>query len=185
MKPRFLGHILVAAALFTGGAFASTKVPANVPQTDQQIMRGMHHEVAMYPQYTIFDDVAISVVNGQVVLTGDVTQPYKKDDFGRLAASVPGVTSVENRIKVLPLSDFDSRVRMQVARAIYGDPVLSRYSMMPFPSIHIIVDEGHVTLTGMVDNTMDKSIAGMRAMHSMSFGKVDNNLVVEHAPKKS
>jgi hyperosmotically inducible periplasmic protein len=185
MKPRFLGQILMATALLAGGAFANTKTPANVPQTDQQITKAVRHELVMYPRYTVFDDIGFSVANGQVVLTGDVTQPFKKDDFGRLAAKVPGVTSVENQIQVLPLSDFDNRLRMQVARAIYADPVLSRYAMMPYPSIHIIVNEGHVTLTGVVANTMDKSIAGMRAMSSMSFGAVANNLVVENPSKKS
>ena len=54
-------------------------------------------------------------------------------------------------------------MRLQVARAIYRDPVLSRYAMGAVPSIHIIVDNGKVTLTGVVNNTMEKQVAGMRA----------------------
>jgi len=47
------------------------------------------------------------------------------------------------------------------------------------------VDNGHVTLTGVVATDMDKQIAGMRANQSLSFGPVTNNLVVENPAKKS
>jgi osmotically-inducible protein OsmY len=80
---------------------------------------------------------------------------------------------------------MDDRLRLQVAGAIYRDPVLSGYAMLALPPIHIIVENGHVTLTGMVNSAMEKQIAGMRAASSLSFGPVTNNLVVEHPAKKS
>ena len=74
---------------------------------------------------------------------------------------------------------------MQVARAIFRDPNLSRYAMGAVPTIHIIVDNGHVTLTGNVMNNMDKEIAGMRASGAgLSFGPVQNNLTVDNPGKK-
>jgi hyperosmotically inducible protein len=88
-------------------------------------------------------------------------------------------------MKVLPLSNFDDRLRLQVARAIYGSPTLSRYGMGALPSIHIIVDNGHVTLEGVVANDMDKQIAGMRASSAgLGFGPVVNNLRVENPKSK-
>jgi len=72
-----------------------------------------------------------------------------------------------------------------VAHAIFRDPNLSRYSMGAIPSIHIIVDNGHVTLTGVVMNNMDKEIAGMRANSGLSFGVVNNLQVENPSPKKS
>jgi hyperosmotically inducible protein len=49
------------------------------------------------------------------------------------------------------------------------------------PSIHIIVDNGHVTLEGVVGSQMDKNIAGIRASGAgLSFGPVVNNLQVEN-----
>jgi hypothetical protein len=93
---------------------------------------------------------------------------------------------VSNNIQVLPLSPFDARLRMQVARAVYGNPVLSRYATMALPPIHIIVNNGHVTLTGVVATDMEKQIAGMRANGvGASFGPIVNNLVVENPAKKS
>jgi len=186
MKTSLLGRIAMAAVMVAGGALAANKTNANVPQTGEQLVQSVRHEVAMYPYYSIFDDVSFHVINGQVELAGDVTQPFKKSDIGNIVAKVPGVTSVTNDIKVLPLSDFDSRLRLQVARAIFSDPTMSQIATEPVPSIHIIVDNGHVTLTGVVSTEMQKTVAGLRANGAgLSFGTVTNNLVVENPAKKS
>jgi osmotically-inducible protein OsmY len=177
MKSMFLTGFLTAA-LFVAGA--STKVPAG-PQTDADIAKAITHELRMYPQYTIWDDLSFRVANGQVELFGAVNQPYKKSDVERIVQRVPGVTSVTSEVKVLPLSSFDDRLRIQIARAIYRDPAMSRYAIQPNPPIHIIVDNGHVTLTGVVNSDMEKQIAGIRAAGAgLSFGAVTNNLQVEH-----
>jgi hyperosmotically inducible protein len=186
MKPSFLGRFLMAAVLVASAAIAKSKSPANLPQTDDQIANAVRHQIALYPYYSIFDDISFHVTNGQVELAGEVTQPVKKVDIGRLAQKVPGVTTVSNDVRVLPLSPFDNRLRLQVARAIYGDSVLSQYAGMAVPPIHIIVDNGHITLTGVVSNDMQKAIAGLRANGTgLSFGPVTNNLVVENPAKKS
>jgi hyperosmotically inducible protein len=186
MKTTVLGRFLMAAALLAGAAAASTKAIANLPQNDSDIASNVRHEIAMYPYYTLWDDIRFRVVNGNVDLVGAVTQPYKKDDIERRVQKVPGVASVTDEIKVLPLSSMDDRLRLQVANAIFRDPSLARYAMMPVPPIHIIVDNGRVTLTGVVSTDMDKQIAGMRAAASgLSLGPVTNNLVVEHPAKKS
>ena len=64
---------------------------------------------------------------------------------------------------MLPLSDFDNRLRLQVARAVYGAPSFRQYAMMALPPVHIIVENGHVTLTGIVATDFEKNIAGIRA----------------------
>jgi hyperosmotically inducible protein len=95
------------------------------------------------------------------------------------------VASVTNELKVLPLSSHDDRLRLQIARAIYSDPALIRYRNMALPPIHIIVDNGRVTLTGSVNSTLEKQVAGMRASGAgLSFGPVVNNLEVENPPAK-
>jgi hyperosmotically inducible protein len=166
--------------------FGAVKDKAFVPATDAQIAKQITHEIRMYSRYTIWDDVNFRVANGQVELLGAVSQPYKKSDLQRIVAQVPGVTSVTNELKVLPLSPFDDRIRLQVARAVYGDPVLNRYALNPLPPIHIVVDNGRVTLTGVVNTEMEKQVAGIRASGAgLSFGPVVNNLQVERpAPKK-
>jgi hyperosmotically inducible protein len=185
MKPTVLGRLLMAAALLAGAAGASTKDPGPVPKTDAEIAKQVRHEILMYSRFTIWDDVSFRVSNGSVSLLGEVNQPYKKDDLGRIVQHVPGVTSLTNELKVLPLSPQDDRLRLQVARAIYGDPALFRYRNMAVPPIHIIVENGHVMLTGSVNSTLEKQVAGIRASGAgLSFGPVINNLEVENPPAK-
>jgi len=170
-----------AMAVIALGVAGASTTGTPTAGTDADIVKRLTHEVRMYPRYTIWDNVSFRVQDGHVELLGEVSQPYKKDDLGRIAKSVAGVNSVTNSIKVLPLSPMDDRLRLQVARAIYGYPTLSRYGMGALPSIHIIVDNGHVTLEGVVNNEQDKQIAGMRASGAgLGFGPVVNNLQVEH-----
>jgi hyperosmotically inducible protein len=179
-----LGTFLMAAAL-VAGAQASTKPAPTLPRTDEDLAKSVRHEILMYPNYSLWDDINFRVQNGNVELLGSVNQPYKKSDLQKIIQHVPGVTAVTNELKVLPLSSMDDRLRLQIARAIYRDPVLSRYAQGAVPSIHIIVDNGHVTLTGLVNSNSEKQIAGMRASGAgLSFGPVVNNITVENPPSK-
>ena len=186
MRPtNLIGYLMAAVLLGTGIAGAANKDNDNLPSGDEQIAKAIRHEVVSYVYYGIFDDISYRVANGQVELIGAVNQPFKKKDIERLVFKIPGVNGVTNGLKVLPTSIEDDRLRRQIARAIYRDPALTRYAIQPVPPIHIIVDNGHVTLTGVVNNDLEKNVAGMRASSFLSFGPVINNLVVEHpAPKK-
>jgi hypothetical protein len=137
MNSRVLGFLLVGASVM----LAANKADKPAPGTDAAVAEQVRHEVVMYPRYTIWDDVSFRVTQGQVELIGAVSQPYKKDDIERLVRNVPGVTGIRDEIKVLPLSDQDDRLRQQVARAIYRDPVFTRYALQAHPPIHIIVQE--------------------------------------------
>jgi len=178
--------MLAAALVAAGSAMASTDPTPPAGDNDAQIAQKVVHEIRMYPRYTIFDNVNVKVHDGEVDLLGQVSQPFKKGDMGRLAQHVAGVRSVTNEIEVLPTSLFDDRLRLQIARSIYRDPSLSRYAIQAIPPIHVIVDNGHVTLEGVVNNDMEKTIAGIRASQvGLSFGQVVNNLRVENPSKKT
>jgi hyperosmotically inducible protein len=177
--------LVLASLIITAGAVMAANTDPNGASTDTQIAAKVAHEMRMYSRYTIWDNIAVRVREGDVELTGQVSQPFKKADLGRLAQRVPGVRSVTNQLEVLPTSFFDDRLRLQIARAIYRDPVLSRYAIQAVPPIHIIVDNGHVTLEGVVNNEMEKNVAGIRAGQAgLSFGQVTNNLRVENPGKK-
>jgi osmotically-inducible protein OsmY len=81
-------------------------------------------------------------------------------------------------VKVLPTSPMDDQLRLQVERAIYGDPTMQKYAMDPQAPIRIIVDNGHVTLYGVVDSQLDKTIAETRAKSVPGTFSVTDNLVV-------
>lgn len=179
MKSKLLGRVVLAGALVAGSALAAHKTKPVTPRTDAEIAQSVRHELLSYPYYGIFDDLAFKVQKGQVTLLGDVTLPVKKSDIQGIVEKLPGVESVNDQIQVLPLSPNDNLLRRQIATSIYRYPALSRYGMGTHPSIHIIVDNGHVTLTGMVDSKTDKDLAGIRASSAgMSFGPITNNLQV-------
>ncbi len=113
-----------------------------------------------------------------VILTGDVTRPVLKSDAENVVKRIPGVTNVVNEIKVLPLSPFDNQTRRAVYRSVFGYAGLYRYAMGAQPSIHIIVDNGHVTLKGVVDNEGDKNLAYIRANGVPGVFSVTNELRV-------
>lgn len=183
MKRTTLSAAVLGLALMGGTAFANTGAP--VPAGDEALAQRAIHEVRMYPYYDIFDDVNVRVENGTIHLTGEVSQPVKKLGLGNMMTRVPGVTAVDNDLRVAPLSGFDDHLRAQVANAVYRDPFLSRYSMGTHPPIHILVNNGHVTLEGVVRTDADKQVAGIRANTAMSLGAVTNHLRVEEPSKKN
>jgi hyperosmotically inducible periplasmic protein len=181
MRPKVLGKVLAAGAILLSGALAGNAAV----RSDEDLAKQVRHELVMYPRYTIWDDLSFRVTDGQVELNGAVTQPYKKYDLERIVRGIPGVASLTDNVKVLPLSDMDNRLRLQIARAIYGDPTFTRYAMMANPPVHVIVENGRVTLTGMVANEFEKNVAGIRAsVAGLSFGPVVNNLQVENPSAK-
>ncbi len=139
----------------------------------------VRHELLMLPWYSVFDDIRYQVNGNDVTLSGAVTRPILKSDAENVVKNIRGVEHVTNDIQVLPLSGFDDRIRLAEARAIFGDSWLSRYSWGANPPLHIIVDNGHVTLEGVVANQADKNLAGIRANSVSGVFSVTNNLRVE------
>ncbi len=172
---RTIQSIALASALAIG-ALPMLAGTGNPPVQD--LASQVRHELVMLPYYSVFDDLGYSVINGVVTLSGAVTQPVVKDDAERSVKHLQGVTQVVNNIRVLPLSSFDNRIRLAEYRSIYGFAGLYRYGMGTQPSIHIIVDNGHVTLIGVVDNEGDKNIANIRANTVPGVFSVTNNLRV-------
>ena len=85
----------------------------------------------------------------------------------------------------MPLSNFDWQIRRATAKAIYGDSQIGmRYGYQALPSIHIIVDNGHVTLEGVVDNQFDDTIIRMRANQVPNVFSVTDNLIVLNQSKR-
>jgi hyperosmotically inducible protein len=128
-------------------------------RADTRIADEIGRQINNYTRYTIFDHVSGTVENGIVTLTGKVTMPYKKDDIAKRAAAVKGVREVLNQIDVLPVSSFDEDLRLRVARAIYGNSAFWQYAARANPPIHIIVENGHVRLTGVVNSQVDRMLA--------------------------
>jgi len=132
----------------------------------------------------VFNAVTLDVENGVVTLGGKVYDYPSRDSAVALAESTPGVKDVIDNIEVLPTSNFDDELRMRLFRAIYGSSSLQRYAQNPARPIRIVVENGHVTLYGVVDSQLDKQLAYTQASSVPGVFSVDNQLVVPAKQEK-
>lgn len=147
------------------------------PRDQARITREVHHQLVLLPYYGVFDNLEYKVASdGTVTLLGQVRKPVLKSDAENAVKNIEGVPQVKNEIKVLPLSNMDDSIRIRVYRAIYSAPALTKYEYMAVPPIHIIVDNGHITLEGVVDSKMDKQIAETKAKGVPGVFSVQDNL---------
>ena len=151
------------------------------PNSEAWLAGQVRHQLAMLPWYSVFDNLEYSVQGNKVVLAGQVVRPVLKDEAASAVKHIEGVEEVDNQIEVLPVSGFDDQIRRAELREIYSFPSLQRYGMGTIPGIHIIVNNGHVTLEGVVDNQTDKNLAGIRANSVPNVFSVTNNLRVPGA----
>jgi osmotically-inducible protein OsmY len=151
---RVVGIVLAAVLLI---AAAPRRAAAGI--SDIELGSRVSAAVERCPSFGIFDAVAIGVMNGNVTITGWVTEPAKRDDIMRRAASIDGVRSLTSAIGVLPKTPADISLRERVARAIYGNALFWRDASSARPPIHVIVSHGHVTLAGTVTNDTERSVA--------------------------
>jgi hyperosmotically inducible protein len=158
------------------------------PADEAAMAMKIRHNLLMLPYFSIFDDLTFQLDGTVVTLRGACPPEPPWDissDAERAVKQVPGVTKVINEIKVLPLSPMDWQIRRAEARAIYGDPTIGmRYGHQALPTIHIIVENGHVTLDGVVDNAMDDTLIRTRANEVPNVFSVTDNLVVLNPPKQ-
>jgi hyperosmotically inducible periplasmic protein len=147
---------------------------------DERLIKEVRHELVMLPYYSVFDDLSYKVDGGTVTLFGAVSRPTLKSDAENVVKKIEGVERVVNNIEVLPNSPNDDSIRRAVYRAIYSQPGLDTYSLRAVPTIHIIVKNGNVTLTGAVANQGDKDRAGIAANGVSGAFSVTNNIQVDH-----
>ena len=154
LKPIMTG----AAALLLATTLTAASNNA-IDRKDFQVAKDVATSVDRYTQFTIFDDINANVKDGVVTLSGKVTMPYKRNDIAKRVAKIDGVKAVHDEIGVLPVSQFDDELRYRIARSIYGNSNFWNYAIMPNPPIHIVVEHGRVTLTGVVGSNVDRMLA--------------------------
>jgi osmotically-inducible protein OsmY len=152
---------------------------ANVPdaQLEQKLARKLTYVRLGYDN--TFDYFALGVKDGVVTVEGQDRTGIGRDEALADIANMAGVRDVIDNVTVAPVSQFDDGLRLRTMRAIYSDPVLSKYATDPARPIRIIVTNGHVTLYGSVDSKMDKTVAGLKAGQIFGAFSVDNKLQVD------
>ena len=141
----------------------------------------VRHELMTLPYYNVFDWLEAEVSeDGRVVLEGWVVDGATRRDAEARMESIESVTEVVNNIEVLPPSPADDALRTAIYRAVFDfNSPLFRYATRAVPPIHIIVDNGRVTLKGVVASEADRQIAYTAARSVPGTFGVENELVVE------
>lgn len=147
---------------------------------EAHLAKEVRHELLMLPWYSLFDDLEFTVQGRTVTLSGYVTGEHAvtRSEAEGVVKRIEGVDKVINNIQVLPPSPFDDQVREQTYRALVSSPPLSKYFWEASPSIHIIVKNQRVTLTGIVISEGDKNIATITANGIPGVFQVTNDLRV-------
>ena len=131
-----------------------------------------------------FNAISLTVQNGVVTLAGHARTDVDKDSAIGLVSTYPGVKDVNDEIQVDPVSIMDDRIRLQVARAVYGYPSLNKYAIDPAKTIRISVQNGNVELYGVVDSKADSDVANLRANGVPGVFSVKNYLQVANQPEE-
>jgi len=205
MNPRksiTISASVLSLILLTRFAVAQEQ-PASPDAAQQAILniaQQVRKQIVTQSQYGVFDSIHFAIQGSTVILRGQASRPTLKSSIERSVKKIEGVTKVQNEIEVLPVSPNDDRIRAAVYASIYRYPALQRYTsnrgrpMGPsvaraaggitndppigYHAIHIIVKNGNVTLTGVVDSDGDLALAEMRANSVPGVFTVENNLQV-------
>jgi hyperosmotically inducible periplasmic protein len=199
-----IGVATLCLAFHISLARAQDQTAATSEPNEQEVLniaKEVRRQIIKLPQYGVFDHIYFAIKgNNTVVLKGKASRPTLKSSAENVVKKIEGVTAVDNQIEVLPLSPNDDRIRAAVYASIYGFPALQKYTSnrggpgarsvarvaggitndppIGFHAIHIIVENGNVTLTGVVDNDSDLAMAEMRANIVPGVFSVDNDLQV-------
>lgn len=149
--------------------------------SDQQLYnklgKGLLYDRQGYPSYP-FNSIGLQIQNGVVLISGEVVEPVDKDSAIGLVTNTEGVRGLIDHLKVAPVSPNDWQIRRAVFQAVYGAPIALKYANNPARPIRIVVENGHVTLTGVVDSQADRDILYQRANGVPGAFSVTNNLQV-------
>jgi len=169
---------LVAALVVTVSVAAAAPADQMAERAAfEQLAKKVRKELVTLPWYGVFDNLEYQIDGSTVTLSGQVVRPSTRKDAERRVRKLAGVERVVNNIEVLPLSGFDDSIRVSTYRALFGwNSPLVRYGRGVNPSIHIVVNGGHVTLEGVVSSEGDRRLAYIRANSVPGVFSVTNNL---------
>ena len=181
------------------GILASLVLPFGMfgqPGTSHLISE-VEQKVLFTPGYGVFDWIAFSLNGSEVTLYGLASRPSVRETCERRVRAVDGITSVLNEIELLPSSSLDIGVRNLVHDKLFTHPRLRKYDprdafrtttgrtlaseyglqqTVKYP-IHILVENGVVTLEGHVQSVQEREIAGEQAQRTVGVREVRNHLL--------
>ncbi|HXS75273.1 MAG TPA: BON domain-containing protein [Terracidiphilus sp.] len=177
------------------------------PELAASIIKQIRGRLTSLSDYSVFDSLRFAFKGKTVVLKGYASRPTLKSEAEKVVKGIEGVEGVDNQIQVLPPSPNDDRIRVSVYRRIYSQPTLRKYTSAPpgfgeapsvaraaggitadppigYHAIHIIVNNGNVILSGVVDSKADADIAAIQANSTPGVFSVDNDLQIAGGGKQ-
>ena len=144
----------------------------------------------------IYDWVNFTIRDRQVNLTGTVSNRTLKRGIARSVRKLEAVDSVVNELELSSSSGDDMGIRINAYWRIYGHPEIRRLAAAQsefkqrlrrspedtqrvlLQPIHIVVEDGHLTLEGELEQQREKWVAEEQAYAVLGVRSVTNNIVV-------
>jgi osmotically-inducible protein OsmY len=163
-------RIILALAL---GALVPTATTLRADDRDDKI-EDAYKNTYIYRTQLRDSDISISSKNGTVTLKGTVDSVDQKRLAEDTAQGLPGVTRVDDMIKVRnePKESSDDWIAMKVRGALLFHRNVS------ITDTKVTVRNGVATLTGLADNEAEKALAAEYAADVKGVEKVDNRIEV-------
>ena len=168
----FTRLLAVLMVVFMSKAYA-------IPETnhDMDIQDNIEDEL-LYDGLVLPYGIDVTVEEGVATLSGHVADILSKDRAAKIAMTVRGVTSVINRITVIPPEEpTEMQLKKNIEKRFHLNPATDAYE------IDISVDDGKVVLTGAVDSYQEKRLVGSVVKGVKGVIELDNRLGIAY--KKS
>jgi hyperosmotically inducible protein len=175
---KLIRSFLIVAIAMTGllSGTASAQNFVNKPD-GRSIDEQVYKKIKNLTNYDVFDNIQWQVEGDTVVLTGKVYSIGTKSEAADEVKRISGVAHVVNRIDMLPASGMDDQIRRTALRE-FTQRGPSQYFGFRNPDVHIIVENGRMTLEGYVAHQSDKDMLNVLANGITGVFEVTNNLVV-------
>jgi hyperosmotically inducible protein len=181
---RTLRTLFVVSIAFLGifTTSAGAQSFADSRKDSRSIDEQVYHKVRGLTRYNTFDYITWQVNGGTVTLNGKINSLGTVDEAERAVKRIPGVTKVVNNLDMLPASSFDDQIRRAALRE-FTNRGPAQYFGYPNPDVHIIVENGRITLEGFVSRKGDSDMMNILANTIPGVFSVTNNLLVGEHPK--
>jgi osmotically-inducible protein OsmY len=135
----------------------------------------------VFKKYLKEDDIKVKSANSAVTLSGSVTEESHKSLAQETVASLPGVKSVDNQLKVKGESTAvhsDAWITMKVKSVLLFNRNVSAMT-------EVATKNGIVTLQGEADNQAQLELTSEHVKDVEGVKDVENKMVVANKPGKS
>ncbi|OHB33626.1 MAG: transport-associated protein [Desulfuromonadaceae bacterium GWC2_58_13] len=176
MKAKNSLSLLVAAV-----AMLALGAPVLASDTDDRI-EASAKDSYVFKTYLNNDDIEIESEAGAVTLTGMVAEDSHKTLAGETLASLPGVKSVDNKLKVkgdLPVEKSDAWLLTKVKTSLLYHRSVSGLQT------EVVVQDGIVTLRGEADNEAQKNLTAEYVADIEGVKTVNNEMTVAKTAKET